>query len=217
MFATDDTIVAIATPPGRGALGVVRLSGPRALEICAADCSIAATHLATAPRDVHARAARATTQRRSMKSSRRSFPRRIRTPASTSSRSARHGSPVVLHAVRQARDRGRRAARRARRVHAARVPQRQARSHSGGGGRRSDRRRDAAAGAGRVRSTRGNADRAHRRDRRATVRSDRAARGVARFSGRGLSLRRAGATQRREITLVIAALDDLLADAAAGE
>jgi tRNA modification GTPase len=32
MFATDDTIVAIATPPGRGALGVVRLSGPRALE-----------------------------------------------------------------------------------------------------------------------------------------------------------------------------------------
>jgi len=30
MFATDDTIVAIATPPGRGALGVVRLSGPQA-------------------------------------------------------------------------------------------------------------------------------------------------------------------------------------------
>ena len=33
MFATDDTIVAVATPPGRGALGVVRLSGPRALDI----------------------------------------------------------------------------------------------------------------------------------------------------------------------------------------
>ena len=33
MFATDDTIVAIATPPGRGALGVVRLSGPRALNL----------------------------------------------------------------------------------------------------------------------------------------------------------------------------------------
>jgi len=29
----DDTIVAIATPPGRGGIGVVRLSGPRALEI----------------------------------------------------------------------------------------------------------------------------------------------------------------------------------------
>jgi tRNA modification GTPase len=35
MFSTDDTIVAIATPPGRGALGVVRLSGPRALDIAA--------------------------------------------------------------------------------------------------------------------------------------------------------------------------------------
>lgn len=35
MFATDDTIVAIATPPGRGALGVVRLSGPRAPELAA--------------------------------------------------------------------------------------------------------------------------------------------------------------------------------------
>src|SRR5947207_6267749 len=33
MFATDDTIVAIATPPGRGALGVVRLSGLQALDI----------------------------------------------------------------------------------------------------------------------------------------------------------------------------------------
>jgi tRNA modification GTPase len=35
MFATDDTIVAIATPSGRGALGVIRLSGPRASEIAA--------------------------------------------------------------------------------------------------------------------------------------------------------------------------------------
>jgi len=30
MFSTSDTIVAIATPPGRGAIGVVRLSGPDA-------------------------------------------------------------------------------------------------------------------------------------------------------------------------------------------
>ena len=29
----DDTIVAIATPPGRGGIGVIRLAGPRALEI----------------------------------------------------------------------------------------------------------------------------------------------------------------------------------------
>ena len=33
MFAADDTIVAVATPPGRGAIGVVRLSGPRARDI----------------------------------------------------------------------------------------------------------------------------------------------------------------------------------------
>ena len=31
----DDTIVAIATPPGRGGIGVVRLAGARALEIAA--------------------------------------------------------------------------------------------------------------------------------------------------------------------------------------
>ncbi|PYI82445.1 MAG: hypothetical protein DME26_17610, partial [Verrucomicrobia bacterium] len=30
MFCTSDTIVAIATPPGRGGIGVVRLSGPDA-------------------------------------------------------------------------------------------------------------------------------------------------------------------------------------------
>lgn len=33
MFTTEDTIVAIATAMGRGGIGVVRLSGPRALEI----------------------------------------------------------------------------------------------------------------------------------------------------------------------------------------
>jgi tRNA modification GTPase len=32
-FSTDDTIVAIATPPGRGGIGVVRLSGPGALRV----------------------------------------------------------------------------------------------------------------------------------------------------------------------------------------
>ena len=33
MFSTTDTIVAIATPPGRGGIGVVRVSGPDALRI----------------------------------------------------------------------------------------------------------------------------------------------------------------------------------------
>jgi len=35
MFSTDDTIVAIATPPGRGGIGVVRISGPHAPETAA--------------------------------------------------------------------------------------------------------------------------------------------------------------------------------------
>ena len=33
MFSTGDTIVAVATPPGRGSIGVVRLSGPGAKAI----------------------------------------------------------------------------------------------------------------------------------------------------------------------------------------
>src|SRR5688572_2358949 len=33
MFSTFDTIVAVATPPGRGGIGVVRLSGPDAARI----------------------------------------------------------------------------------------------------------------------------------------------------------------------------------------
>ena len=36
MFSTDDSIVAVATPPGRGGIGVVRISGPASREIAAA-------------------------------------------------------------------------------------------------------------------------------------------------------------------------------------
>ena len=35
MFSTDDTIVAVATPPGRAGLGVVRVAGPQAVPIAA--------------------------------------------------------------------------------------------------------------------------------------------------------------------------------------
>ena len=35
MFSPDDTIVALATPPGRGGLSVVRVSGPESLDIAA--------------------------------------------------------------------------------------------------------------------------------------------------------------------------------------
>lgn len=36
MFASDDTIVAVATPPGRGGLAVVRITGPRAASVAGA-------------------------------------------------------------------------------------------------------------------------------------------------------------------------------------
>jgi tRNA modification GTPase len=55
MFATDDTIVAIATPLGRGALGVIRLSGLRASEISASllACDTLQPRYATFTRVVH--------------------------------------------------------------------------------------------------------------------------------------------------------------------
>jgi len=42
MFSIDDTIVAIATPPGRGGIGVVRLSGPEAPRIAEQLLSVSA-------------------------------------------------------------------------------------------------------------------------------------------------------------------------------
>ena len=47
MFATDDTIVAIATPMGRGGIGIVRLSGPDAVTIA---CALAGPRTTLAPR-----------------------------------------------------------------------------------------------------------------------------------------------------------------------
>jgi tRNA modification GTPase len=42
VFSTDDTIVAISTPPGRGGIGVVRLAGPDATGIAGALLSLSA-------------------------------------------------------------------------------------------------------------------------------------------------------------------------------
>ena len=47
MFSTEDTIVAIATPPGRGGIGVVRVSGPSAAEIAR---NVLAVHRPLQPR-----------------------------------------------------------------------------------------------------------------------------------------------------------------------
>ena len=36
-----DTIAAVSTPPGRGGIGIVRLSGPQAVSIAGATCELA--------------------------------------------------------------------------------------------------------------------------------------------------------------------------------
>ena len=174
MFShADDTIVAIATPPGRGGIGVVRISGP----------------------DAHAhRAARSTGARRRFEPRHATLRARRRPRRGAARSGGRHvlPAPALLHRRRRRRDqrarqpgaaardrrRGdarRRAARRAGRVHVARVPERPDRSRAGGGGARSDRRGDAAAGARGVRSARRHADRAHprRSTRRCSISSAR--------------------------------------------
>ena len=92
-FATDDTIVAIATPAGRGGIGVVRVSGPDALRIATALTGRGsfeprrATLVRIGARDAADRALVT------------SFP----APASYTGdhvvEISAHGSPVLLHAV----------------------------------------------------------------------------------------------------------------------
>ena len=166
MFSTDDTIVAIATPPGRGGIGVVRLSGPDA-------------HARRAAPDRARRAARRRVTRRSrdrrvastvrpIRSSSRTFPRRTPTPAKTSSRSARTAARwCCARSSRAAMAAGARLAEPGeftlRAFLNGRIDLVQAEAVA-----RSDRRGDAAAGARGVRSARRHAD------RRASARSTRA-------------------------------------------
>src|SRR5262245_59237893 len=109
MFAPDDTIVAVATPPGRGGLGVIRISGARALEIAAGmlECRVLEPRRATFTRVLGAESASAVDE--------------IIATAFPSPRSytgehvveiSAHGSPVVLDAIlRRALDQGARLAR----------------------------------------------------------------------------------------------------------
>ena len=150
MFSTDDTIVAIATPPGRGGIGVVRVSGRR---------QRVAAALLTSTRRFSPRHATFSARRR-RRSGRRDLlsGSRIPTPARTSSKSARTAARSCFgrsssRRWRPARGWPSRASSRCARFSTA------ARSRPGGGGRRSHRRRDAAAGARGVRSARRNADR----------------------------------------------------------
>ena len=105
MFSIDDTIVAIATPPGRGGLGVVRISGPDALR-CAQQLT---GHHEFQPR--HATLVRITGDE--------TFDRAVvtwfRAPASYTGEDvveiSAHGSPVLLQSiVRRAMETGARLA-----------------------------------------------------------------------------------------------------------
>ena len=179
--AAADTIAAIATPPGRGGIGVVRVSGP----------AVPAAHRRRSP---------AGRSRRAWRRSRRSatargepldqglalhFPGAALLHRRARARAARPRRPGGAAAAARALRRARRAARRARRVHAARVPQRQARPRAGRERGRPDRRGDDDRGARRGAQPVG---RVLARDPRAGRRADRAAdvhRGDARLSRRG--------------------------------
>ncbi len=105
MFQTDDTIVAIATPAGRGGIGIVRVSGPDALRIAAALTGRERFE----PR--HATLVRIGARDASDQAILTSFP----APASYTGQDvveiSAHGSPVLLHAiVRSAIDAGARLA-----------------------------------------------------------------------------------------------------------
>ena len=104
-FSTTDTIVAIATPPGRGGIGVVRVSGPGALRVAQRLTGRASFE----PR--HATLARITAGVTSDQAILTTFP----APASYTGEDvveiSAHGSPVLLHAiVRAALDAGARLA-----------------------------------------------------------------------------------------------------------
>lgn len=98
-FSTSDTIVAVATPPGRGGIGVVRLSGP--------DAHAVARRLTTRRAPLQPRFATLTTIRSADPTASAPIDRVIVTffpePASYTGEDvvelSAHGSPVVLRAI----------------------------------------------------------------------------------------------------------------------
>lgn len=113
MFSAADTIVAIATPPGRGGIGVIRISGPRARDVASA---LLERRQPLEPR--HATLTRTCLARRDDPSTvvddvvATFFPAPHSYTGQDVVEIGAHGSPVVLHAiVRSAIDAGARLAR----------------------------------------------------------------------------------------------------------
>ena len=119
MFSTADTIVAIATPPGRGGIGVVRVSGPdahaiaRALIAHATAASSRATRRSRRPSTLRTMPRRSSARRRCRRQRDRSGRRHLlsRVPHSYTGDDvveiSAHGSPVVLRAIVARGDRAR--------------------------------------------------------------------------------------------------------------
>lgn len=97
MFATDDTIVAIATPPGPGGIGIVRVSGPGATRVAAA---ILSTPSRLEPRRATLTTALGPTDRRSID---RVLATYFPGPRSYTGEDiveiSGHGSPVILREI----------------------------------------------------------------------------------------------------------------------
>ena len=99
MYSTDDTIVAIATPVGHGGIGIVRLSGPQALDIA---CSV--LHRKKPLQARHATLARAFQSRDSDSSAiDQVLATYFKSPASYTGEDvvefSAHGSPIVLERI----------------------------------------------------------------------------------------------------------------------
>ena len=95
-FSTDDTIVAVATPPGRGGIGVVRVSGPDACHIAAALTGRDRFE----PR--HATFVRVTGAEAQDQAIVTSFPAPSSYTGEDVIEISAHGSPVLLHAIVEA-------------------------------------------------------------------------------------------------------------------
>ena len=125
----DDTIVAIATPPGRGGIGVVRLAGPEARTI--AGPMLRLKHELAAGRAVFGEVIEPATGERIDEAVVTFFAKPHSYTADDVIEISAHGAPVVLAAYCRTGHKPWRAPGRTRRVHHAGVSQWPHRSHAG--------------------------------------------------------------------------------------
>src|SRR5687767_6683008 len=96
MFSPDDTIVAIATPAGRGGIGVVRISGPAAHHVAAAVLTL---RRELSPRHATFTKLRASADAAADEVIATSFPAPHSYTGQDVVEISAHGSPIVLHGI----------------------------------------------------------------------------------------------------------------------